>query len=126
MGKSIIMGRRTYEDHCCELPGRHNIVVSTQKGYCVAEGVELAQSLKEAIELGRKCSDEVFIIGGVGMFSQAMVDADTVYETIVDTHIEGDTILPAFDFSDWNTQVLARHSIDAQHLFAYTVYLHRK
>ena len=49
MGRPIIMGRRTYEDHESALPGRLNIVVSRDADYKAADGVVLAPSLEDAI-----------------------------------------------------------------------------
>ena len=126
VGKPIIMGRRTYEDHESVLPGCLNIVVSKQQGYQAAEGIELVQSLPDAIDLASENSDEIFVIGGVGLLSLALSEANTVYETIVDTTISGDTVLPNFDFSDWNTELLQNHPIDKQHEFAFKVYRHHR
>jgi len=126
LGKPIIMGRKTYEDHQSALPGRLNIVVSRQADYALAEGVVLAPSLEAAIATGRKVSDEVFVIGGVQFFVDALPLADTVYETIVDAEINGEAMLPVFDFSQWQTQQLARHEADERHRFAYTVYKHQR
>jgi dihydrofolate reductase len=125
-GKPIIMGRKTYEDHQSALPGRLNIVISSQPDYRVAEGVHLTSSLQEAIALGRESCDEIFVIGGVTFFTAALPNATTVYETIVETRIAGDTVLPNFDFSAWQTACLQEHPTDAQHVFAYTVYRHRR
>ena len=66
MGKPILMGRKTYEDHESALPGRLNVVITRQADYQPAEGVVVAGSLEDAIELAERESDEVFVIGGVG------------------------------------------------------------
>lgn len=126
MGKPIIMGRKTYEDHQSALPGRLNIVVSRQANYSVVDGIELAQSLDQAISIGQQQSDEVFVIGGVTFFTAALPKATKVYETIIDTEIDGDAILPAFDFSGWQTELLETHGVDAKHAFAYKAYCHTR
>lgn len=126
LGKPIIMGRKTYEDHESALPGRLNIVVSRTPDYPVVAGIELQGSLSAAIELGLQQSDEVFVIGGVSFFREALPHADRVYETVVQTVIDGDAVLPEFDFSDWNTTLLEEHSADERHEFAYNVYCHER
>lgn len=126
MGKPIIMGRKTYEDHNCELPGRLNIVITTQARYEAAPGIELAPSLEAAIELGNSHNDELFIIGGAGIFAAALPLADTVYETVVEATIAGDTVLPNFDFSRWSTDLLEHHDADLRHEYAYSVLLHKR
>ncbi len=124
MGKPIIMGRKTYEDHSSALPGRLNIVVTRQKNYNAAQGVVVTRTLGDAIELAYRESTEIFVIGGVQFFVDAFPMASTVYETVIDTVIEGDAYLPDFDFSAWNTELLLEHAADERHRFAFTVYRH--
>ena len=126
MGRPIIMGRKTYEDHESALPGRLNIVISTQQDYKTVEGVELVHSLYDAIALGKSKSEHIFVIGGVSIFTAALPNAGTVYETIVDAEITGDAVLPVFDFSDWDTELLQDHPIDKHHEFAFKVYRHKR
>lgn len=123
-GNPIIMGRKTYEDHTSVLPGCLNIVVSAQRDYQTVKGIELVHSLADAIDLANKLSDDAFVIGGVGLFTAALSAASTVYETVVDTAIIGDAVLPDFDFSDWGTELLQNHPIDKQHDFAFKIYRH--
>lgn len=126
IGKPIIMGRKTYEDHESALPGRLNIVVSGQADYRVADGIVLASSLDAALKAGYEASDEVFVIGGVSFFVDAYQRADHVYETIVEADIEGDAFLPPFDFSGWNTELLLEHGVDDRHAYAYKAYKHTR
>lgn len=122
MGKPIIMGRKTYEDHDSALPGRLNIVVTRNADYRPAEGVVVCGSLEDAIERGQAESEEVFVIGGVGLFEQALPLADRVYETVVHTSIDGDTFLPDFDFTAWAQTALQHHGADDRHAYGFTVF----
>lgn len=126
MGKPIIMGRKTYEDHDSALPGRLNIVVSRQTNYPAAAGVKVVPSLDDAIALAKAESEEIFIIGGVYFFEAALSKADVVYETIVEANVIGDAILPVFDFSKWQTELLQDHPADERHVFAFKVYKHSR
>lgn len=126
IGKPIIMGRRTYEDHESALPGRLNLVITRDASYQAAEGVEVVNSLDDALARAGKESELAFIIGGVGLFTQTFDQADVVYETVVHTEIDGDAVLPAFDFTGWNTEVLEEQAIDDRHAFAFTVYRHQR
>lgn len=121
MGKPIIMGRKTYEDHESALPGRLNLVITSNPSYQAAAGVEVVSSLDAAIQRAEQESDQAFIIGGVGLFTQTFGQVQTIYETVVHTAIPGDTILPVFDFTDWRCQVLQEHPADDRHKFAFTV-----
>jgi dihydrofolate reductase len=124
MGHSVIMGRRSYEDHRSELPGRLNIVVSKQQNYPLVPNVKLAHSVERAIELGLKYNQEVFIIGGTELIVNAlpMRETTTVYESIIDVNCEGDTFLPEFNFDSWQSTLISKHAVDQNHRFSFEVW----
>ncbi|MGB5326161.1 MAG: dihydrofolate reductase [Pseudomonadales bacterium] len=130
MGKPIIMGRKTYEDHESALPGRLNIVITGQRDYSAAPGIVLAHSLDEALEVGWQDNPSLFVIGGVQFFVAALPRANAVYETVVDLEIdidaERDAMLPAFDFSDWHSEIIHEHPRDERHAHAFKVYRHTR
>ena len=99
MGKSIIMGRKTWESLPGLLPNRRHIVVTRQSGY-PAKGAETASGLQQAIELAGDV-DEVMIVGGAMLYKLALPIADQLYITLVDADIEGDATFPGFDMSLW-------------------------
>ena len=98
-GHPIIMGRKTFESLGRPLPNRRNIVVTRNPHY-PAEGVEVADSLGEAIGMFTG-DEEVFIIGGAEIYRQAMPLADRFYLTEVCHDYEGDTYYPAWDREEW-------------------------
>jgi len=124
-GHAVVMGRRTYEDHNSKLEDRFNLVVTSNARYIAAEGVTVVGSLQAALDLATKCR-EVFVIGGVPLLVAAFDKADRVYETRINTTVNGDTFLPAFDFSDFETTTVASHPIDQQHAFSFNIYLHQR
>jgi len=126
MGQPIIMGRKTYEDHNSALPGRLNIVVTQQKKYQAAEGIVVLGSLDAAINRAYLDSDSIFIIGGVTFFAQAYERCDIVYETVVEAEVDGDVFLPAFDFSQWQSEMLFSHAADEKHRYAFKVFRHAR
>lgn len=123
-GKPLIMGRRTYESIGKPLPDRRNIVLS--RGGFRAEGVEIAGSFDEALELVKK-EEEVMIIGGADVFERALPKADRIYLTRVHGHFEGDTHFPPFDHNDWEVESVENHDPDADNAWPITfIELHRK
>jgi len=120
MGRPIIMGRRTFEDHNSVLPGRTNIVLTSREDF-EYEGLVVARSLDEALAPYRNDDGEVFIIGGAGRFSAAIEDAQRVYETLVHAEVEGDTVLPKFGLADWDATVLSEHAADERHAYPFTI-----
>lgn len=101
MGKPIIMGRKTYQSIGRPLPGRPNIVVSRNPDFS-AEGTDVRPSLDEAVQLASTMtSDEAMIIGGAGLYQDALTRASRIYLTEVDAEVEGDVSFPDFDRGDW-------------------------
>jgi dihydrofolate reductase len=98
MGHTLVMGRKTYESIGRPLPGRTMVVVTRQRDYA-PEGVQVAHSLEEALELAR--GDEVFIAGGADLYRQTMDRLRRLYLTRLDRQYEGDTFFPEVDLSGW-------------------------
>lgn len=126
MGKPIIMGRKTYEDHTSALPGRRNIVITRNINYQAVAGIEIVNNLDEAVLSAYETSDEIFIIGGAFFFERALPIASYIYETVVNTEVDGDVFFPEFDLNSWNTELLSSHLIDSKHNFSFKIYKHSR
>ena len=88
----VIMGRKTFESIGRPLPGRKNIVLSHNG--LEAEGVTVCSSLEAAFKLCTDC-EKVFIIGGAGLYREALPLADRLYITEVHTVIpDADSFFP--------------------------------
>jgi dihydrofolate reductase len=99
LGHTLVMGRKTYESIGRPLPGRTTLVVTRQRGYA-PEGVRVAHSLEQALELARG-DDEVFIAGGADLYRQALGQVRRLYLTRIEREYAGDTFFPELDLSDW-------------------------
>jgi dihydrofolate reductase len=95
LGHPILMGRKTFESLGRPLPGRTNIVITRNSGYCQG-GCLVADSLAAAIALSGG-ADEVFFIGGADLYAQAIPLADRLYLTEVDIEAAGDAWFPEYD-----------------------------
>ena len=100
MGKSIIMGRKTYESIGTPLPGRFNIVVS-RHGDCENDGLVVTNSIHSALDEAEKKDCEAIIIGGAEIYEATLPLAERIYLTEVHENVEGDTTFPPFDRSLW-------------------------
>lgn len=107
-GKSIIMGRKTFDSLGRALPNRRNIVI-TRNSESSFDGVEVVGSLDEALKL-TKGEPEVFVIGGGEIYKQAMDKADRIYATILEQEIEGDTHFPRVNLQKWQMDKLEKHT----------------
>jgi len=80
VGQTVVMGRKTWESLPKKpLPNRDNIVVSSTLD--ASPGVTVVSSIEEALAVAS--TDEVWFIGGVGIFQGAMAIADVIDVTYV-------------------------------------------
>jgi dihydrofolate reductase len=104
-GYAVIMGRKTWESDLkrCPLPQRYNIIVSSQPQLgeietdCLSKslGAELVSSLTMAIAKAQKFQ-KIFIVGGAGIYAEALAIADTWELTLVEGDYQGDTFFPEY------------------------------
>src|SRR3989338_10723261 len=99
-GHVVIMGRKTYESIGRPLPNRTNIIVTRNPDF-TAPGCLVATSVPDALDLAREHeTEEIFILGGAEIYTQALPFTDRLYLTIVDaTDPEADTFFP--DYSEF-------------------------
>lgn len=116
LGHPIIIGRKTFESIGRVLLGRDNIIITRNRDYIV-EGAKMVHSLDEAIELAKhvilkgvkrpiESNEEIFIIGGGEIYSQAIKFADKLYLTLVEGDFKADTFFP--DYSDFKRVVFEK------------------
>lgn len=117
LGKTIVMGRKTWESLPGLLPDRRHIVISRNRQF-QAEGAEVLNSIEQAIQ---RLSDEeeIMIVGGANLYGQLLPDADFLYLTLVDADIEGDAFFPEWHEADWQQIERSHHPADDRHAFAF-------
>lgn len=134
MGKPVVMGRRTWESFPKKpLPGRQNIVITRDTAYR-AEGADVVHSLQEALVLAAtraRCTAgarETCVIGGAGIFAQALPLADRLHVTHVLAAVEGDVFFPPVDPAEWRLVREERVPAGEKDSFAtrYAVYERRR
>lgn len=121
-GKTVIMGRKTYDSVGRPMPNRHNIVVSRQEGLQIP-GVDVVTSVEEALELAKKDGlEEVCVIGGEQIYKAALPYATHIQLSRVHTIIEGgEAFFPEVDWGDWKEVSRNEHAADAENAIAFTM-----
>lgn len=120
MGHHLIVGRKTFASIGRPLPGRIMIVVS-RGSPSLPPDVQLVGSLQQAIEVARTAGEEeAFVAGGGEIYRLAMPLAERLYLTRVHAHVEGDTMFPSFDPSDWCLVSREDHSPDESNQYPYS------
>ena len=137
-GHTIIMGRNTFLSlPKGALPNRRNIVLSRSafnsppklggargglNESCLNDlypGCDVYPSLEAALQ---HCTpdEDIYIIGGVSVYRQALKIADRLCLTeIDDTPAEADTFFPPYE-DDWQEESREDHPIDDRHDFPYS------
>lgn len=100
LGHPIIMGRITYESIGKPLPGRLNIVISSNDKLDLPDGVLRFSNLTEAYNYC-KAEEKVFIIGGGRIYKEAINNVDKLIITVMNLEVEGDTFFPKISDSIW-------------------------
>ncbi len=127
-GHAVIMGRKTFESIGRLLPNRQNIVITRDTDY-TAPGAVIVHSLNEALEKAdmENYPEEVFVIGGAQIYTEALPLADRLYIT----HIHQD--FPAADtfFPHWDNTLLKEvsrehHKKDEEHNYDYDFVQYKK
>lgn len=98
LGKSVVMGKKTFDSIGRALPGRKNIVLNRNKNSLPNECFSV-QTIEEAISIAG--DGEIMIIGGASVYKQFIPMADRIYFTIIDQDFEGDCFFPEINEKDW-------------------------
>ena len=119
-GMTVVMGRKTFESVNKPLPGRVNIVITTQPGW-TADNVWVAKNLPGAISLAETTHcKEIFIIGGGEIYKQSMSIANRIYITRVHASFDADTFFPVIDEKIWKLTDNKDFAADEKHQYAYS------
>ena len=94
MGHTVVMGRKTFESLPKALPGRKNIVISSNSEY-QAQGATVVTSVDEALRI-----------------------ADNLYLTEIDDECpDADTYFPQFNKADYIKEIINYHNIDGTEFY---------
>ncbi len=121
MGKPVIMGRKTYESIGRALPGRPNIVITSNTEYTLPDA-RVVSSPQAAIDVATTLVEndqEVMIIGGGTIYEVFLAQADTLYLTHIDLTVDGDTRFPDYTAFNWCETVTESHTGDDKNPYNY-------
>jgi dihydrofolate reductase len=106
MGHVLVLGRTTHEGIGRPLPGRTTVVLTSSPTWS-AEGVRVAHSVPEALDLADELlADQppdrhVMIGGGAAVYAAALPYADEQVISEIPLRPAGDTHYPAFSRQRW-------------------------
>lgn len=118
LGKTILMGRKTYESIGSQLPNRRTIVIS--RTLESNSNLEVAKSVKDAMDLCIN-EEEIFIAGGGQIYSEAIKLADKLYITVLDEDVDGNIFFPEVELSRYEKTY--ENHVDAIIPYTYFTYV---
>jgi dihydrofolate reductase len=101
-GKTVVMGRKTYESLPAAvrpLPNRTNLVLTRQIGWQPHPKVQVIHALNELP------TDEVWGLGGGEVYALLLPLATRLELTEVHAEVPGDTFFPPYDKTQWREVV---------------------
>lgn len=127
MQGDIVAGRKTYETIPRRpLPGRENIVLTTQKDY-EAPGATVVHSKEEILALEKKNDKGLYIIGGESLFRMFEDEVNELYRTVIHDTFEGDTYFPKdFDYGPFELVESEEGPVDEKNIYEHTYELWRR
>lgn len=120
IGKTIIIGRKSFQEIGKPLPNRKTILISTTEQIHTDLCTTVA-SLQEAFDLTNQ-EDEVFVAGGGQVYKDALPFADKIYLTIIDKEIEGAVYFPQLNETEFKKTYEER--VEGE--FPYTYYTYER
>lgn len=120
-GKTVLMGRKTYESIGFPLPNRRNIIVSRNPDF-QAKGCEVISNIDAALALAKN-DNEVMIMGGASFYEQMFPTVDRLYITQIEGKFEGDAYFPSFNRDDFTETFRESHTPDEKnkHTYCFTI-----
>ncbi|MFN3266013.1 MAG: dihydrofolate reductase [Deinococcales bacterium] len=113
LGRTVLMGRKTFLSIGRPLPKRRNLVL-TRDSHFEAKGIEVLPSLEAALQL----EPNPVIIGGGEIYALTLPLASTLHLTFVHTQIpHADAFFPVWDEPDWLETTRQHHPKDERHAY---------
>jgi len=120
MGKTMIMGRKTFESLPGILPGRQYIVItSNSKGMREHVRLKYCDSLDKALEPYISSEEEVMVIGGGQIYSQALKYTDKLYLTRIHKTYEAEVFFPEINKEEWKVTYVSEEYVDSESKISY-------
>lgn len=104
-GHKVVMGSNTFYSilDCLNkpFPNRENVVITHEEIIHEFDNVTYYDNLDIIIEKYKDSEEEVFIAGGMSIYTQMHHLCDKLYITHIDNEFDGDAHFPEIDFSNY-------------------------
>ncbi len=118
LGKTVLMGRKTFESLPMPLKDRRNVVLTRQADYA-REGCEVVHSMEDALKLAD--GEELMVIGGADIYEQFLPYANQLQVSLIETEVQGgDAHFPQWNSAEWVLKDSERREADEKNAFSFT------
>ncbi|RQN37256.1 dihydrofolate reductase [Paraburkholderia tropica] len=123
IGKSVIMGRKTFESIPNGLPGRNVIVLTRSKLHSSFDATQVSNPI-DALRIADKMTDDaIFIGGGEEIYRIFLPFAKVIYLTKIHASFGGSRHFPSFDESLF--EIIESETISGNTPFTYLTYVRK-
>jgi dihydrofolate reductase len=114
LGKTMIMGRNTFESIGKPLPGRKTIIVSRTQttDFYNHPDCQVAASFEQALAFAREATSnggEIMVVGGGQIYRLALPFATHLAITQIKKAFNGDTFFPQWNGEEWSLESETNH-----------------
>lgn len=117
MGKTMLMGRKTWDSLGKPLDGREHWVLSRDAAF-LPPGCQVFRNLESALDSFQ--GDELMVIGGADLFRMTLPLAQRIFLTRVHARLEGDTWFPLEELDAFRETAREDRPADERHPWAYS------
>src|SRR5690606_31101997 len=123
LGKSVIMGRNTFESIGSKpLPDRQNIVLSSRP-----TGIEKVITAGSLVAAYAMAQYPIVIIGGESVFRESLQDVDRIFATEVDAEFsQASVFFPMIEMSEWQEASREHHGSDEKNKYPFDFVVYNK
>lgn len=122
MGKSVLMGRKTYQSIGKALPGRNNIVITRNSDFNPSDAL-IFRNILDALDYLEQTEQEAVIIGGGEIYRQTLPYCSSLYITAVEIDAKAEVFFTGFNPEEWELKWSEKHNADEKHAYAFTLML---
>lgn len=124
LGHPILMGRKTFASFPGMLPHRLHLVLTRNAALKekarVTDNLEVFMTPAEMKAWITAHPDEdIFVIGGASLFTLLKDEVDTLYQTVIKAHFDGDVTMPAINYRNFDLISVQSGQVDEKNQYPY-------
>lgn len=113
----IVIGRGTFNPDDDYIQNAKFVYLLTSQDASYGGNIRAIDSIQPVLQAAQ--TQDVFVVGGAGVFAELIDYADKLELTYVEANYDGDKFFPKFDKTDWQVVAEESHSADKSNTHPY-------